>query len=212
MDCVYAFPRSSLELLEQRIDNRHTIANDSVVGSTEDRSFTVAVDGDDQASILHAAQMVSSTGDTEANVDFRTDALTGSTDHLAVIRNPTFVDNRSGAASGTTHLGSQLFELVPVLLGTNTEAAADDEVSLLDRNAFGLFLDNFDRLDLALGVVNNSRINSDDFTFLSFQSFSREQAGLDGCDLRSCVRDQDLADDLAAECRNVCDEFAVPTQ
>jgi hypothetical protein len=96
------------------------IADDAVVGHLEDRRFLVLVDGDDDAAVLHAGEVLDGARDADGDVEVRRDDLAGLAD-LPVVRHEARVDRGARGAHRRAelvgerleHLGEVLAEPMP---------------------------------------------------------------------------------------------------
>ena len=70
---------SSLESVDHHGNNLEQVAADAVVSNFEDGSGVVLVDSDDALGVRHTSLVLDSTGDTQSDVDARTDGFTGLT-------------------------------------------------------------------------------------------------------------------------------------
>src|ERR1700754_1578236 len=133
--------------LGQLGDDLVQIADHAEVGELEDRRVRVLVDGKDVLRVLHADLVLDRAGDAGRQVQLRRDALAGLAD-LGGVGVPAGVDDRAGRGDGAAHrLGEFLAEL-EALCGTETAAAADEDVGVLDVDVGAALLAALDHLRL----------------------------------------------------------------
>src|SRR3546814_2524581 len=78
-----------------QLGNRHEeVGHEAVVGNLEDRRLLVLVDGDDDLRILHAGEMLDGSGDTDGDVEVRSEEHTSELQSLMRISYAVFCLNK----------------------------------------------------------------------------------------------------------------------
>src|SRR5262245_29677315 len=131
------------ELRELR-DDLVQIPDDTDVAEVEDRRVRVLVDRDDRPRALHADLVLDRAGDPARDVEPWRHGLPRLAD-LGRVRIPTRVDDGARRTHGTTERRRELLEHGESLRGTETAAARDDDVRVLDRRPARLLLGLLDQ-------------------------------------------------------------------
>ena len=139
----------SLQLFCQQRHYLVQITNDTIVGDIEDRCILILVDGNDDIGLFHAGNMLDRTGNTDCEVNMRTDSLT-SLANLQFLRLPACINNCSGAGYCSTQNSSQIIQKLEVFSRTNTTAAGNKDLGSRDIRNLGDFLDNLFDCDIAV--------------------------------------------------------------
>merc|ERR1740123_2917803 len=90
---------SHLQLFVHFRHHIEQIADNSIVCNLEDRGFSVLIDGDNDLAILHSCQVLDGTGDSNGDVQTRSNDFT-SLPNLEVISDKSGIDSRSGGTDG----------------------------------------------------------------------------------------------------------------
>ena len=125
----------SLAVLPVILDEfRHNLlyrSYDDVVGNAVDGRIGIAIDGDDDARILHTGDVLNLTGDTACDVHLGMDGDTRLT-NLTVVVEPTSIDGGTRSAYlAVEHLG-QFEQLVEAFLRTDAITAGNDDGRTLE--------------------------------------------------------------------------------
>src|SRR5687768_8112815 len=69
-----------LDLFDKYRNRVEQVTDDTVIGNVEDRGFAVFVDRHDRARVLHPDDVLDRAGDTEGDINFGRDGLSGRSD------------------------------------------------------------------------------------------------------------------------------------
>src|SRR5688500_2103310 len=108
--------RSRSELLGQLRDDLEQVADQADVGDLEDRRVLVLVDGDDDLAVLHSGKVLDRAGDTDGDINLRSDDLAGLTD-LVILGRIAGVDRDADSADSSSKLVGERVDQGVELLG-----------------------------------------------------------------------------------------------
>ena len=144
--------------------------------------------------------MLNSTGDTDCEVDLRTNGLTGLS-NLQILGLPAVIYNCTGAGYGTAQNFCQILQDLEVLCAAYSTSTGYQDLGIHDVNGIGYSLNDF--LDGYVFVVRSKSgiVLFDHSLCTCDRSDLLHNAGTNGCHLRSVVGAGDGSDGVTTECR-----------
>src|SRR5439155_25435298 len=132
-------PVALLDELGQLRDDLMQVADDAEIREFEDGRVGILVDRDDHTRALHAHLVLDRARDATRDVELRSDGPSRLAD-LRRIGIPARIDDRARRTHGAAERLRELLHEGEVLRGSQTAAAGDDHVRVLDRRALALLV------------------------------------------------------------------------